>query len=72
MERSACVLVCSTARRASAPSSEVPPLEGRRSRSPAHLRELAEAGADEAILVLSPITEASIRALEPVLSRLDG
>jgi len=28
-----------------------------------HLRALAEAGADEAILVLDPITESSIRAL---------
>src|SRR4051812_10536395 len=32
-----------------------------------HLRALAEAGADEAILVLDPITEASIRAVAPSL-----
>ena len=32
----------------------------------ARLRELADAGADEAILVLSPITEASIRSLAEV------
>jgi hypothetical protein len=37
-----------------------------------HLRDLAEAGADEAILVASPITEASIRALGEPLSILDA
>jgi alkanesulfonate monooxygenase SsuD/methylene tetrahydromethanopterin reductase-like flavin-dependent oxidoreductase (luciferase family) len=31
----------------------------------ATLREFAQAGADEVILVVSPITEASIRALAP-------
>jgi hypothetical protein len=36
------------------------------------LREFAEAGADEAILILSPIDEASIRALGDVLAELDG
>jgi hypothetical protein len=30
---------------------------------PAHLSALAEAGADEAILILRPITEESIRAV---------
>jgi alkanesulfonate monooxygenase SsuD/methylene tetrahydromethanopterin reductase-like flavin-dependent oxidoreductase (luciferase family) len=34
----------------------------------AHLQALEEAGADEAILVLRPITEASIRTLGPLLS----
>jgi hypothetical protein len=33
----------------------------------AHLRALAEAGADEAILVVSPITEDSIRELGAAL-----
>jgi len=37
-----------------------------------HLRALALAGADEAILVLRPITEASIRALGDVVKELDG
>ena len=36
------------------------------------LRELAEAGADEAILVLSPITEGSINALQEALHVLDA
>jgi hypothetical protein len=35
---------------------------------PGHLRALQEAGADEAILVLRPITEASIRTLGGLLS----
>jgi ethanolamine utilization protein EutP (predicted NTPase) len=36
-----------------------------------HLRELAEVGADEAILVVSPIDERSIRALGEALAALD-
>ena len=39
-------------------------------RLPEHLRALAEAGADEAILVTSPITEASIRTLGALLGRI--
>ena len=35
-----------------------------------HLRRMSEAGADEAILVLTPITETSIRALSPTLRSL--
>jgi alkanesulfonate monooxygenase SsuD/methylene tetrahydromethanopterin reductase-like flavin-dependent oxidoreductase (luciferase family) len=58
LERSACVLV------------EVEPGAGERTRDiqavpasqlKAHLRALADAGADEAILVLDPITEESVR-----------
>ena len=45
---------------------EVPPVEGTPAQIAARLRELADAGADEAILVVSPITEASIRALGEV------
>ena len=47
----------------------------RRSRSrtiAAGLRALADAGADEAILVVSPITEDSIRRLRGALAALDG
>ena len=36
------------------------------------LRELAEAGADEAILVLDPITEESVRKFGEVLAALDA
>ncbi len=38
----------------------------------AALRELAEAGADEAILVLDPITEESVRKCAAVLAALDA
>jgi hypothetical protein len=34
---------------------------------PGHLRELAKAGADEAILILDPITERSIREIGEAL-----
>jgi alkanesulfonate monooxygenase SsuD/methylene tetrahydromethanopterin reductase-like flavin-dependent oxidoreductase (luciferase family) len=71
VERSACVLV--------APSAEerpdrwdAPPLTGSIDRIAARLRDLASAGADEAILVLSPITESSIRDLGRALALLDG
>ena len=36
------------------------------------LRDLAEAGAHEAILVLDPITEASVRQCGEVLAALDA
>jgi probable F420-dependent oxidoreductase len=50
---------------------EAPPLTGGPDRIAAGLQDLAEAGADEAILVLSPITERSIRQVGQAL-RLDG
>ncbi|HKX26029.1 MAG TPA: LLM class flavin-dependent oxidoreductase [Actinomycetota bacterium] len=71
LERSASVLV--------APSGDerpdrwdAPPLTGGTDRVAAGLRDLADAGADEAILVLSPITEPSIRDLGRALALLDG
>ena len=59
IERSACVLVAVEGGRGERPR-DVPavPLE----RLAAHLRELEEAGADEAILVLDPIDEPALRA----------
>lgn len=73
IERSACVLVVLDRGSAERPVPEgVPPLEGSMERIAAGLRELAEAGADEAILVVSPITEASIRDLGEALALLDG
>jgi alkanesulfonate monooxygenase SsuD/methylene tetrahydromethanopterin reductase-like flavin-dependent oxidoreductase (luciferase family) len=45
-----------------------PPVHGRPEDIAAHLRELADGGADEAILVVSPITERSIRQLGEVLT----
>jgi alkanesulfonate monooxygenase SsuD/methylene tetrahydromethanopterin reductase-like flavin-dependent oxidoreductase (luciferase family) len=59
IRRSACVLVRLDG--AGEREPDAPPVEG--SRVAQHLRELADAGADEAILVVDPITERSIRAL---------
>ena len=42
-------------------------MQGRPEDIAAHLRELADSGADEAILIVSPITESSIRQLGQVL-----
>jgi alkanesulfonate monooxygenase SsuD/methylene tetrahydromethanopterin reductase-like flavin-dependent oxidoreductase (luciferase family) len=66
VERSACVLVAvdgGAGERRYEP--EAPPVDSPRLR--AHLHELAEAGADEAILVLDPITEGSVRAVAGVV-----
>jgi alkanesulfonate monooxygenase SsuD/methylene tetrahydromethanopterin reductase-like flavin-dependent oxidoreductase (luciferase family) len=60
IERSACVLVAVDPGSTERPRTETaPPVELERLAE--HLRELADAGADEAILVLSPITERSVR-----------
>ena len=71
--RSACALVVLDRAAGERPLAEgVPPLEGSPERIAAGLRDLAEAGADEAILVISPITERSIRLLGETLAVLDG
>lgn len=73
IERSACVFVVLDREAAERPlQEEAPPLEGSMARIAEALRELAEAGADEAILVVSPITERSIRDLGEALALLDG
>ena len=67
VRRSACVLVGvdgGGGGRPFEPESPPVPLE----RLASHLADLAEAGADEAILVLDPITESSITAVADVLS----
>ena len=72
IERSACVLVAVDGRRGErAPLPDIEPVAGEAEPLARHLRGLAEAGADEAILVLDPITEASVRALRPALDLLD-
>ena len=48
----------------------VTPLEGSPDEIGEGLRAMAEAGADELILVLDPITEASIRTLGDIVRRL--
>jgi alkanesulfonate monooxygenase SsuD/methylene tetrahydromethanopterin reductase-like flavin-dependent oxidoreductase (luciferase family) len=71
--RSACTLVVLDRAAGERPLPEgVPPLEGSPERIAAGLRDLAEAGADEAILVVNPITERSIRRLGETLAALDG
>jgi probable F420-dependent oxidoreductase len=71
VERSACVLVAPEADER--PDRwEAPPLTGNADRIADELRALADAGADEAILVLSPITERSIRDLGRALVLLEG
>jgi probable F420-dependent oxidoreductase len=73
IERSACVLVVLDREAGGRPFVEgVPPLEGSPDRIAAGLRDLAEAGADEAILVVGPITEGSVRSLGEVLAILDS
>jgi probable F420-dependent oxidoreductase len=74
IERSACMFVVldrSAGERAISP--EAPPVEGGGAGQIAErLRELEQAGADEAILVLSPITERSIRAAGEALALYDS
>lgn len=72
IERSACVLVqldpASTERRVPA---GIRPLAGSAAEIAEGLRLMARAGADEVILVVSPITQASVESLREVLSLLD-
>ena len=71
IERSACVLVAvddATGQRWW--GEDVEPVTGSADDIAAALRELAEAGADEIIIVADPITEASIRALRDGVEKL--
>jgi alkanesulfonate monooxygenase SsuD/methylene tetrahydromethanopterin reductase-like flavin-dependent oxidoreductase (luciferase family) len=73
IERSACVLVeldPSANERAS--SADVEPLRPPMRHVASALRDLADAGADEAILVVDPIEERSIGALGEAMSLLDA
>jgi len=73
VQRSACAFVLvdrSAPERAVDPA--FPPLEGDANRLAERLRELADAGADEIILVVSPITERSVRELGDVVAALRG
>jgi alkanesulfonate monooxygenase SsuD/methylene tetrahydromethanopterin reductase-like flavin-dependent oxidoreductase (luciferase family) len=67
VRRSACVLVVVDGGAGERPlEPDAPPVAPEN--LAAHLRDLAEAGADEAILVLDPITEESIRAVASALA----
>ena len=71
--RSACALVVLDRDAGERPiDGDVVPVEGSAGRVADGIRALAEAGADEAILVLSPISERSIRSMGEVLTLLDG
>jgi probable F420-dependent oxidoreductase len=73
LTRSACVLVVIDRDAGERPiGDDVVPLEGPAAGVADGIRALAEAGADEVILVLSPITERSIRSTGDVLALLDG
>jgi alkanesulfonate monooxygenase SsuD/methylene tetrahydromethanopterin reductase-like flavin-dependent oxidoreductase (luciferase family) len=73
VERSACVLVALDETAGERPhSDDAPPLTGTPGEVAQALRDLAEAGAHEAILVLDPITEASVRQCAEVLAALDA
>jgi probable F420-dependent oxidoreductase len=70
--RSACVLVVLDPDAGERPyADKAPPLEGSPEVVAAFLRDLAAAGADEAIFVASPINESSIRTLGDALALLD-
>ena len=72
IERSACVLVVLDREAGERPiPDDVRPLEGSPAWIASGLHDLAGAGADEAILVVSPITEASIHDLGETLALLD-
>jgi alkanesulfonate monooxygenase SsuD/methylene tetrahydromethanopterin reductase-like flavin-dependent oxidoreductase (luciferase family) len=66
VRRSACVLVAVDGGIGERPH-DVPPVASAELAD--HLRALAEAGADEAILVVDPITEQSVRTLAEALAR---
>jgi alkanesulfonate monooxygenase SsuD/methylene tetrahydromethanopterin reductase-like flavin-dependent oxidoreductase (luciferase family) len=68
VERSVCVLVELDAEAVRRPRSDEGVTPVTPDGLPAHLRALEQAGAGEAILILRPITEASIRTLGPLLS----
>jgi probable F420-dependent oxidoreductase len=71
LDRSACVLVAPADSRGERPATpDAPPLDGSADQIAVTLRELAEAGADEAILVVDPITERSIDVLGEVVALL--
>jgi probable F420-dependent oxidoreductase len=73
IRRSACVhVVLDRGANERSIDPESPPLEGTPDRIAEGLSEMAEAGADEVILVVTPITERSIRELGAVLALLTG
>jgi probable F420-dependent oxidoreductase len=71
IERSACVRVVLDRTAGERPLDDgIPPLEGSMGTIAAGLREMGAAGADETILVVTPITEGSIRRLGEAIALL--
>jgi alkanesulfonate monooxygenase SsuD/methylene tetrahydromethanopterin reductase-like flavin-dependent oxidoreductase (luciferase family) len=71
--RSACVFVVLDPGAPERPiEREAPPVVGPPERIAGHLRDLADAGADEAVLVVSPIDERSVAELGEALALIDG
>ena len=71
IERSACVYVALDGAGAERTNTrEAPPLSGSPERLASNLSDFAEAGADELILVVNPISERSIRELGAVVAGL--
>ena len=68
IRRTAAVFVALDAGRVDRPHADVPPLCGSDGQIASTLREFGDAGVDEAILVVSPITEGSIRRLGGVVA----
>jgi probable F420-dependent oxidoreductase len=71
IDRSACVLVAFEESLERPNNHDAPPVGGDPSELAAHLERLARAGADEAILVLDPITTESIERAGEALKLLD-
>jgi alkanesulfonate monooxygenase SsuD/methylene tetrahydromethanopterin reductase-like flavin-dependent oxidoreductase (luciferase family) len=71
VRRSACAYVVLDRSAGERPiTDEGPPIEGSPGQVAERLRELADAGADEIIVVANPITERSIRTLGDTLAEL--
>jgi alkanesulfonate monooxygenase SsuD/methylene tetrahydromethanopterin reductase-like flavin-dependent oxidoreductase (luciferase family) len=71
IERSACVLVAlDGSKRERVSTSDAPPVTGSADRIASALLELRDAGADETILVVDPITEGSIHELGEAVALL--
>ena len=73
VDRSACLFIAFESDVPQRPrTAEAPPVPGDAESVAAALRELAAGGADEAILVVDPITEQSVRRCGEALALLDG
>ena len=70
VRRSACVFVVLDRAAPERPTDDIAPIEGPAERIADALRGMAEAGADEVIVVVSPITERSIREVGEALAAL--